>query len=379
VGPVTVVWDDALAGYDLGASHPLRPERALLTMALARACELLDAADLVAPRPPEPADVARVHEEGYIAAVRAAGEDLRPALAYGIGPGDNPPFPRMHEASALVTAATVTAASAVLSGRALHAFSPAGGLHHAMPARASGFCVYNDPAAAIAWMLEQGVRRVAYVDVDVHHGDGVEAVFADEPRVLTVSVHESGRYLFPGTGDAADVGTGAARGTIANLPLPPLTPDGLYLEAFDAVVPPLVRAFEPEVLVTQLGCGSHHTDPLAHLALTVAAYRELATRLHDLAHEVTAGKWLANGGGGYRWAEVVPRAWCTYLAEMVGRPLPDDLPASYRAEVQRRYGVDLKPSMADDPVRLPSERHAAVAAQVEQAVEATRRHHPGPF
>jgi acetoin utilization protein AcuC len=372
MGPVTVLWDDALAGYDLGASHPLRPERVQLTMALAGACGLLERVEVVAPDAPVAADLERVHDAGYIAAVRAAGEDLRPSLVHGLGPGDNPPFRRMHEAASLVCAATVGAAGAVLSGRALHAFSPAGGLHHAMRDRAGGFCVYNDPAAAIAWMLEQGVGRVAYVDVDVHHGDGVEAVFADEPRVLTVSVHESGRYLFPGTGDADDVGTGPARGTVANLPLPPLVSDDLYLDAFDAVVPPLVRAFQPEVLVTQLGCDSHHTDPLAHLALTVGAYRELATRLHDLAHEVTGGRWLATGGGGYQWATVVPRAWCTYLAEMVGDGLPDDLPAGYRTDVEQRYGVALDPSMADDPVQLRPERRGPVAAEVERAVAASQ-------
>src|SRR4029453_1772657 len=288
---------------------------------------------------------------------------------FGFGPGDNPPFPGMHDAATRVCGATVAAAEAVRSGAALHAFSPAGGLHHAMADRASGFCVYNDPAVAIAWLLDQGVERIAYLDVDVHHGDGVEAIFAGEPRVLTVSLHESGRYLFPGTGFAYEVGEGPARGTVANLPLPPSTTDDLYLAAFDAVVPALVRAFTPELLATQLGCDTNYTAPLAHLGLTVGAYGQLAGRLHDLAHTVAGGRWLATGGGGgppgpgggpppggppratggggYQWASVVPRAWCAYLAEMVGAELPDRLPEPYLDEAADRFGAVLDPDMAD--------------------------------
>jgi acetoin utilization protein AcuC len=318
------------------------------------------------------ADLARAHDLDYLAAVKAAGADGHPDLLHGIGPGDTPAFVGMHEASARVCGATVAAAEAIRSGGSVHAFSPAGGLHHAMRDRASGFCVYNDPAVAIAWLLEQGVERAAYVAAAAHHGDGVEAIFADEPRVLTVSVHESGRYLFPGTGFAHEVGEGAARGTIANLPLPPGTTDDLYLAAFDAVVPALVRAFEPQVLVTQLGCDTHYTDPLAHLGLTVNAYRQLATRLHDLAHTVVEGRWLATGGGGYQWANVVPRAWCGYLAEMVAAELPAQLPAPYLEEVADRFGARPDPEMADEVVALRSEHRAQVEAAIGRTIEVAR-------
>jgi len=372
-GPVTVVWDEGLAAYDFGPEHPLRPERVQLTMALARTSGLLDRARLAGPDQVSGADLARVHDLDYLAAVKACSSDGRAAPGYGLGPGDTPSFAGMHEASALVCGATMAAARAVLGDGARHAFSPAGGLHHAMRDRASGFCVYNDPAVAIAWMLEQGAGRVAYVDVDVHHGDGVEAIFAGDHRVLTVSVHESGRYLFPGTGFAHEVGEGPARGSIANLPLPPYTTDDLYLAAFDAVVPALVRAFEPEVLVTQLGCDTHYTDPLAHLGLTVRAYRQLAGRLHDLAHTVAGGRWLATGGGGYQWAAVVPRAWCGYLAEMVGAELPELLPDAYLAEASERFGADLPPETADEVVALASEHRAWVERQVADAIEAARR------
>lgn len=371
-GPVTVVWDEALLAYDFGPEHPLRPGRVALTMALAREAGLLDPAKVVAPAALSGGDLARVHDLDYLAAVQAASESGLPVYDYGLAPGDNPPFPGMHEAATLVCGATVAAAAAILAGDAVHAFSPAGGLHHAMPSQASGFCVYNDPAVAIAWMLEQGVERVAYVDVDVHHGDGVEAIFVDEPRVLTISVHESGRFLFPGTGFTHEIGEGAARGTVANLPLPPSTTDDLYLPAFDAVVPKLVRAFEPEVLVTQLGCDSHYTDPLAHLGLTTRAYAELAGRLHDLAHTVAKGRWLATGGGGYQWASVVPRAWCSYLAEMLGTRLPERLPDGYLVEASERYGATLDPRTADEVVALRSEHRQRVESQVAHAIEMLR-------
>jgi acetoin utilization protein AcuC len=370
-GAAAVVWDEALAAYDFGPEHPLRPARVQLTMALARALGLLDQVRLLAPAAVSGTDLTRVHELDYLAAVKADGQG--PAAArFGFGPGDNPPFPGMHEAAARVCGATVAAAEAIRSGQALHAFSPAGGLHHAMPDRASGFCVYNDPAVAIAWLLDQGVERVAYVDVDVHHGDGVEAIFAAEPRVLTVSLHESGRYLFPGTGFAHEVGSGPARGSVANLPLPPSTTDDLYLAAFDALVPALVRAFQPEVLVTQLGCDTHYTDPLAHLGLTVGAYRQLAGRLHDLAHTVAGGRWLATGGGGYQWAAVVPRAWCTYLAEMTGAELPGRLPEPYLEEAAERFGAQLDPDMADEVVALRSEHRAQVEAELGRTIEVAR-------
>jgi acetoin utilization protein AcuC len=371
-GAVTVVWDERLLAYDFGPEHPLRPGRVALTMALAREAGLLERAKVVTPIALSGGDLARVHDLDYLAAVQATSESGLPVFEYGLSPGDNPPFPGMHEAAALVCGATVAAAAAILGGEALHTFSPAGGLHHAMPGRASGFCIYNDPAVAIAWMLEQGVERVAYVDVDVHHGDGVQAIFADEPRVLTVSVHESGRFLFPGTGFAHEIGEGPARGTIANLPLPPSTTDDLYLPAFDAVVPKLVRAFEPDVLVTQLGCDSHYTDPLAHLGLTTRAYAELAGRLHDLAHTVTKGRWLATGGGGYQWASVVPRAWCSYLAEMLGTRLPERLPDGFLAEASERYGATLDPRTADEVVALRSEHRQRVESQVARSIEMVR-------
>ena len=323
--------------YDHGREHPLRPERVLHTWSLIRACGLLDlpTVSTLGCRAATDAEIELVHSPAFVDATRRAGHgEEGPWSRFGYGPGDNPIFPDMHEAGALVAGASLTAAEAVLDVRATHAFNAAGGLHHAMPNRASGLCVYDDPAIAIAWLLEAGVERIAYVDVDVHHGDGVQAIFDDEPRVLTVSIHQSGDTLFPGTGFVTDRGTGTAEGTKVNIPLEPFTTDEAWLSAFRELVPPIVRAFGPSVLVTQLGCDTHATDPLAQLLLTTRAYRETAHILHALAHETTDGRWVATGGGGYQWARVVPRAWTLYFAEMCDADLPDAVPESWIQTVE---------------------------------------------
>jgi len=227
-----------------------------------------------------------------------------------------------------------------------------------MAGRASGFCVYDDPAVGIAWLLAQGAQRVAYVDIDVHHGDGVQAAFYGDPRVLTVSMHESGRYLFPGTGFAAETGTGEGTGTSVNVALPPGTGDEQFTRAFDAVVPSVLRAYRPQVLFTQLGCDTHHLDPLAHLELTLSGQRHAHQALHSLAHELCEGRWVATGGGGYALVDVVPRAWTHALAEMTGAPVAGRTPSGWHETVQRRTGrtgpVDL-----DDPARSGSDRGLA--------------------
>jgi acetoin utilization protein AcuC len=311
-----------------------------------------------------------VHTEPYIDAVRRAGRgEAGDWGRFGFGPGDNPIFPHMHEASTRVVGASLVAAEAVHSGRADHAFNPAGGLHHAMPGRASGFCVYDDPAVAITWLLSRGVTRVAYVDVDVHHGDGPQTIFYADPRVLTISLHQTGRTLFPGTGFVHEHGAGDAVGSSVNVPLPPFTNDEEWLGAFRAVVLPLVEAWAPEILVTQLGCDSHCTDPLAHLLLTTAAYRETAELLHDLAHRVAGGRWLATGGGGYQWAAVVPRAWTIYFAEMADAELGDELPPAWVEAAEAEAGHAL-------PRRLSEARpepRPGTAAAVTSVVDEVRR------
>jgi len=356
--------------YDHGPQHPLRPQRVLLTWDLIEACGLLSAPTVrtLACREATDDELLLVHTQEYLDATRRAGNGEPGSFArFGYGPGDNPIFPRMHEAGALVAGASLVAAEAVASGEVAHAFNAAGGLHHAMPSRASGFCVYDDPAVAIAWLIDRGAERVAYVDVDVHHGDGPQAIFYEDPRVLTISLHESGEYLFPGTGFVHERGGGDAVGTKVNVPLEPSTGDDAWLEAFRAIVPPLVRAWRPTVLVSQLGCDTHHTDPLAHLRLTTRAYRDAAATMHELAHEAAGGRWLATGGGGYQWARVVPRAWTTWFAEMAGVDLDDELPAVWVERAERELGAPVPTTFSE-----PSPPSAAVD-DVRAVVDAVRR------
>jgi acetoin utilization protein AcuC len=227
----------------------------------------------------------------------------------------------MHKASAAVCGASIVAAEVVASGSKGHAFNPAGGLHHARRREASGFCIYNDPAAAIAKLLELHPDwRVMYVDVDVHHGDGVQWIFYDEPRVLTVSLHQSGRYLYPGTGFEDEIGTGAGAGTSVNVPLAPYTGGADYLWALERVLTAVGDAFRPDVLVTQLGADTHWGDPLANLGLTLPDYPPMAALLHQAAHNFASGRWVATGGGGYQADTIVPVVWTIHFAEMCSRP-----------------------------------------------------------
>ncbi len=363
-----VVWGPELAAYDFGPEHPLRPLRLELTIALARELGVLDrpGVRLIAPLAADDAVLGLVHDPDYIAAVRQAPQDWlgRVHARYGLGTPDNPVFARMHEASSLATGASVQAAAAVWRGEAEHAVNIAGGLHHAMRDRASGFCVYDDPAVAIAWLLGAGCTRVAYVDIDVHHGDGVQAAFYDDPRVLTVSLHESGRFLFPGTGFPADSGGPHAPGTAVNIALPPGTGDSGWHHAFATVVPAVLRAFAPQVLVSQLGCDTHAADPLADLQLTVNGQRRAYAALHTLAHQLCAGRWVALGGGGYDPVGVVPRAWTHVLAEASGAPVEGATPQAWRELVAARAGCPAPSSLLDDPA--PETRRG-----VEEAVAAT--------
>lgn len=369
---VALVWyGDDVAWYDHGPQHPLRPERVMLTRSLIDDYGLIDG-QRVAEIPARQAtddEIGLVHTPRYIDAVGRAGHgEHGPWWEFGFGPGDNPIFPAMHEASARVAGASLVAAEAVWSGHVEHAFNPAGGLHHAMAERASGFCVYDDPAIAIAWLLEHGAERVAYVDVDVHHGDGPQAIFWDDPRVLTISLHQDGRTLFPGSGAIAEQGSGDALGTAVNVPLPPGTGDQGWQVAFEEVVPALVEAFDPQVLVTQLGCDSHHRDPLAGLSLTTASYRWAAQQLHGLAHRVAGGRWIATGGGGYQWAQVVPRAWTTYFAEMAGVAVADELPLAWLERVRRECGVEVQPTLSEPALNasIDIEEIEAIVAEVKR-------------
>ncbi|MGH3731052.1 MAG: acetoin utilization protein AcuC [Micromonosporaceae bacterium] len=376
-GGALVVWDDVLLSYDLG-EHPLDPVRLELTMALAGELGVLDRASvtMAKPQPADDAALLRIHRPDYLAAVKVAPDDPFFSGA-GLGTGDNPIFERMHEASAYVAGATLRAAEAVWSGETLRAVNIAGGLHHAMPDRAAGFCVYNDPAIAIARLLDLGAERIGYVDIDVHHGDGVQSIFYDDPRVLTISLHETPLALFPGTGFPDETGGPGAEGTAVNVALPPGVADPGWLRAFHAVVPGVLRAYRPQILITQCGADGHRLDPLADLRLSVDGQRAAYLALAELAGELCDGRWVATGGGGYALVEVVPRAWTHLLAVLTGDPLDPALatPASWRALATQRR------PRATPPLRLTDDADVTYAPWLpgddpdptDRAISATRR------
>lgn len=372
-----VVFDEQLTAYDFGPSHPMAPVRVKLTMQLARELGVLDDLDVVGAEPCTDEELALIHEPQYIERVRKlSAHPTHADPARGLGTEDNPLFEGMHEASALIAGASVEAARRVWTGERARAVNISGGLHHAMPDRASGFCIYNDVAMAIRWLLDNGAGKVVYLDVDAHHGDGVQAMFYDDPRVLTISLHESPQTLFPGTGHSTETGGAGAEGSAVNVPLPPGTSDAGWLRAFHAVVPALVRAFAPDIIVSQHGCDSHMDDPLTNLMLSVDGQRASYLAVRDLAQEVTGGRWVATGGGGYAVVDVVPRIWTHLLAIVAGRPLDPAVatPETWRAQVERLRGQPAPVRMTDGrrPHYRSWEEGYDPASWLDRSIQATR-------
>ncbi|MCX5042583.1 acetoin utilization protein AcuC [Aldersonia sp. NBC_00410] len=377
----------------------MNPVRLDLTMALARSIGLLEGVEIVEPASATEADLLRIHTARYIEAVRDV--DNRPAAEfeprddapadppYGLGSTDNPIFPHMHDAASVIVGGTLAAAQEIASGRARRAVSIGGGMHHAMAASAAGFCVYNDVAVAISWLLDNGYDRIAYVDVDVHHGDGVERAFQGDPRVLTVSIHQHPATLWPGTGWSSEVGVAEGVGRAVNLPLLPGTSDAAWLRAFHAVVPGALAAFAPQIVISQCGVDTHREDPLADLALSVEGQRAAFLAMRDLADRYAEGRWLAVGGGGYGLVRVVPRSWTNLLAAALdrdidpARPIPQEwkdgvaqLAPSVELPATMGDGVPANYLPWDGPGGAPEtgdSTHDRVLARVDSAILATRR------
>ena len=443
-GRARLAYDAAELSYDFGAEHPLQAQRQVALMDLLETSGLWQSSNaqtLLSPRSASLEELGPVHTPDYIAAVQRLSvpeeveiasssrsaeevrtERLQLALRYGFGDGDTPALPGMHEVTARIAGGTLVAMSAVMglpeggtfSGneRPLHVFHPAGGLHHAWANRASGFCIYNDAAVAIAHVLRSSEAKILYIDFDAHHGDGVQRAFYDEPRVMTVSLHETGRYLFPGTGDVLELGKGSGRGYSVNVPLEPFTEDDSYTEVIDTLLSPLVTAFDPDVIISQHGCDTHAWDPLTHLSLTTKGIEAQMKLVHQLAHSYCLGRWVALGGGGYDLYRVVPRAWAMLWAEMSNQALPEQLPQEWIArwrpawqEMQEREAAaqqimgktsdvtDFPTTFSDRPENFPAMprrweisranaqtaglvRHLVVPPSVRQAYPATRSRSP---
>ena len=358
------IYSDAYLDYDYGPTHPLKIIRLKLTYELIRAYGLLDlpAVQTIITRRAEEEDLAIFHSRDYLNMLKQAnnGHVQGSTYSYGLGPGDNPIFAGLLDWSLLVTGATLQAVEFVTKGEGEIAFNIAGGLHHAMKSRASGFCYINDPVIGILKLLDQG-KRVAYIDIDAHHADGVQAAFYGTNRVLTISLHEAGYTLFPGTGFEYEIGEGEGEGYAVNLPFPPYTDDEAYVWAFEEIVPPLIHAFRPDVVVTQLGVDSFYNDPLTNLQLSMFGFEKVVRRIKELAP-----RWVALGGGGYDVSNVA-RAWTLAWAVMNGIELSDELPKSY-VEKAAKVGIHEK-ELRGSPKFSSSTQSKEIRMEVERFVD----------
>ncbi|HET7478516.1 MAG TPA: acetoin utilization protein AcuC [Rubrobacteraceae bacterium] len=379
-GKSAIVHDRRLESYGFGDDHPFNPLRIRMTLELCESLGLFDGYEFVGSEPASDEDLRTVHSLTYIRSVQQAGRglaDLADLISYGIGTPDNPIVPDIHEAGADVCGAVLKAARMVISGEVDHALCISGGLHHALRSQASGFCFYNDAGVAIARLKQEhpGIR-VAYLDTDAHHGDGVQWMFYDDPEVLTISMHESGRYLFPGTGGVEERGRNGGVGYSVNVPLEPFTDDSSWISCFEAVVPEALRTFGPDLILSQNGCDGHKLDPLTHLSATTRLYEHVPRRVHELAHELCEGRWVATGGGGYDIWRVVPRAWTILWATLSHQRIPEKVSGEWLDKWGARSPVRLPTLMRDDPADYPeisraeeiAERNSRTVAHVLESV-----------
>jgi acetoin utilization protein AcuC len=349
------VFSEELLTYKFSSEHPFNQFRLKLTVDLLNKLNALDVNQIIPPRMATEEELSLVHDPSYIEAVKKAGHGQLPreiAENYGIGTEDTPIFPNMHEASSMLVGGTLTAVDEVMSGKALHAVNLGGGLHHGFRGKASGFCIYNDSSVAIKYLQEKYNARVLYIDTDAHHGDGVQWSFYDDPNVCTLSIHETGRYLFPGTGNINERGQGKGYGFSFNIPVDAFTEDESWLFAYTNAVKEVAAFFKPDVILTQNGADSHYFDPLTHLSATMKIYREIPKLAHEIAHKYCNGKWIAVGGGGYDIWRVVPRAWALIWLEMTENSnCYGNLPAEWVDYWQKEAPIKL-PTEWDDPESL---------------------------
>jgi acetoin utilization protein AcuC len=323
------IYTDLFSKFDYGPTHPFKISRLKLTHELIKSYGLLSLPNtqFIEAQMAEDKELLTYHDREYVEALKAAnvGIEVSGAYGYALGSGDNPVFKGLYDWSKLVTGASLQAASLIDSGEVDIAFNIAGGLHHAMVSRASGFCYVNDIVIAILSILKKG-RRVAYIDIDAHHGDGVQEAFYTSDKVLTISIHETGRMLFPGTGFENEMGKGNGEGYSVNIPMPPHSDDELLIYAFNEIVPPLVDKFKPDITFSQLGVDGFFSDPLTHLNYTNNGYCEIVKKIKEISP-----KWVALGGGGYDIINVA-KAWTLAWAIMNDIEIPDEIPEDFLRE-----------------------------------------------
>lgn len=347
------VFSEDLLQYKFNDTHPFNPKRLALAVDLLQSCNMLAQDDFVSPGKATDKDLALIHDPSYIDIVKSLSHskaDLQKAQAYGLGTEDTPIFEGMHDAALGVVGATLTCVDLIMNQQVDHALNLSGGLHHGLRNRGSGFCVYNDVSIAIKKLIETYKQRVLYIDTDAHHGDGVQWTFYDNPDVCKYSIHETGRYLFPGTGEVEERGSGKGYGYTFNLPVDAFTEDDSWLEIFEKSVNEVAAFFKPDIIVSQHGVDAHVFDPLTHLCLSMKSYKKMPEIIHQLAHQYANGKWIALGGGGYDIYRVVPRAWSMLWMEMTGQTLTNkNLPTAYINKWQASC-ADHFPSEWLDPV-----------------------------
>ncbi len=375
------VYSNDFQSYKFNESHPFNQRRVELTTDLLKMSGALKDSHIIPPRIATDEEIGLIHDPNYIEAVKKAGygelsEDV--ANNYGLGTEDVPIFPNMHGASALLVGGTLTAVDLVMEGKADHALSLGGGLHHGFRGKASGFCIYNDSAIAIKYMQQKYGVKVLYIDTDAHHGDGVQWSFYDDPNVCTFSIHETGRYLFPGTGNVSEKGQGQGYGTSFNIPVDAFTEDESFLECFVTAIREVTEFFKPDVIISQNGVDSHVLDPLTHLSTTMRVYREIPKLAHQLAHEYCDGRWIAVGGGGYDHWRVVPRAWSLIWLEMLEKQdeiARGALPTEWLEKWQPKSPVKLIPTWEDPDNLYPSiPRKQEITEKNMQTMEKALQH-----
>lgn len=374
MGDSIFIFSEEQLNYKFNKEHPFNQLRLKLTLDLLKEMKAISSQDIVAPRRATDEELQLIHDPNYVIAVKKAGNgelSEEAAESYGLGTEDTPIFPGMHEASALLVGGTLTAVDYVMEGKSKHAVNLGGGLHHGFRGKASGFCIYNDSSVAIKYIQEKYGARVLYIDTDAHHGDGVQWAFYEDPNVCTLSIHETGRYLFPGTGNVNERGQGKGYGYSFNVPLDAFTEDDSWLHAYTNSVREVAEFFKPDVIVTQNGADAHYLDPLTHLSATMRIYREIPKLAHEIAHQYCDGRWIAVGGGGYDIWRVVPRAWSLIWLEMTeNRDCYGDLPEAWIRHWQKEAPVPL-PLTWDDPENLyrPIPRKAEITEKNAQTVQ----------